>query len=57
MQCVLQYIAGPARHGAAVVEQPGEESEHSGGEVHYEIHQSCSFGAGDLICPLQHSDI
>lgn len=57
LQRVLQHTAGHASHGAAVVEQSGEESQHSCGEVHCEIHQPCSVSAGDLVCLLQHSDV
>lgn len=54
---VLQHGAGPARHGAAVVEQPGEESEHRRGEVHHQIRQSGALRPGDLLGPEQHADL
>lgn len=57
LQCVLQHTAGHARHGAAVVEQSGEESQHGCGEVHCEIHQPSSVGTGNLLRPLQRSDV
>lgn len=57
LQRVLQHRAGPACHGATVVEQPGEESDRSRGEVHNQIRQSCSLGPGDLIRPLQHTNV
>lgn len=57
LQRVLQHGAGLAGHGAAMVEQPGEEGERHRGEVHHQVRQSCAGGAGDLVRPLQPSHL